>query len=185
MTKNADMPNLSSTNNLKNNSPSISTNTQSNHTVFRSAYSPKSRSQIYFAPQGRTKQSFKDECDINRIMARFAKTGLIEHLSQRAPTFGDIQDIDFQGCMDIVAFAREQFAALPSELRDRFANDPGRLLDFLQNPENKAEAEKLGLLKASVPSPQAPGSTIAPPPGTGVAASAPVAAAGSTNAGTA
>lgn len=117
--------------------------------IFRSAYSAKGRCSLSFPTEGRTKQSFKDECDINIIMSRYMKTGQLEHLSQRAPSYGDIQDIDFQEAMDIVAYGREAFAALPSELRDRFANDPARFLAFVQDPSNQPEAKKLGLLKAS------------------------------------
>ena len=36
-----------------------------------------------------TKQSFKDECDINKIMAKFQKTGAIEHYAKHAPSYGD------------------------------------------------------------------------------------------------
>jgi len=174
------LPPLSSSTHSKNNSPSLSPHSESNHTVFRTAYSLKSRSQIYFAPQGRTKQSFKDECDINRIMARFAKTGVFEHLSQRAPTFGDVADIDFQGCMDVVAEARERFAMLPSDLRDRFANDPARLLAFVQDPKNLIEARSLGLLRASETPTTGVEATIATPPGTGVASPPAAAPAAST-----
>ncbi len=31
------------------------------------------------------KQSMKDECDVNLIVARFAETGLMEHLSEGIP----------------------------------------------------------------------------------------------------
>lgn len=160
MTSNLKMPMSSSATDQKNNSPSGTSNV-----VFRTAYSKKSRSTISFAPEGRTKQSFKDECDINRIMARFAKTGVFEHLALSAPSFGDVSDIDFQACMDVVAEARERFAMLPSELRDRFANDPARLLAFIQDASNAPEAQKLGLLRP--PEPQ--GSTIVPPQATPVA----------------
>lgn len=121
---------------------------------FISAYSPKTRSQIQFTTPGRTKQSFKDECDINVIMRRYQVTGELVHLNQRSPLFGDFPDMDFQSAMAIVIQARENFATLPSEVRDRFANDPGRLLSFLQDPANREEAIKLGLVRiAEQPAP--------------------------------
>lgn len=128
---------------------------------FRHAYSPQYRLSLSFAGQGRTKQSFKDECDINTIMGRFARTGSLEHLAKRTPTYGDVQDIDFQGAMDIVASAREMFADLPSKLRDRFGNDPGKMLEFVQDEQNRAEALSLGLLRASTEALATPPSTQA------------------------
>lgn len=36
-----------------------------------------------------TKSEFKNECDINLIVKRFDKTGLITHVSNMSPIFGD------------------------------------------------------------------------------------------------
>lgn len=127
---------------------STSTNPQ-----FISAYSPKIRSQILFAEQGRTKQSFKDECDINIIMKRFAVTGELGHISQAQPLWGEIPEVDFQGAMAVVVDARERFQSLPAEVRDRFLNDPARLLAFIQDPANKEEGVKLGLFRKAEPAP--------------------------------
>lgn len=115
---------------------------------FRSAYSPRQRVSISFEGPGRTKQSFKNECDINTIVGRFAKTGVLSHTHGREPIWGDVEAMDFQGAMQLVANAREDFAALPSKLRDRFHNDPGALLGFLSNENNREEAIRLGLLNA-------------------------------------
>jgi hypothetical protein len=37
--------------------------------------------------------------------------------------------------------------ALPADIRTQFDNNPANLIGFLNNPANKTEAEKLGLLK--------------------------------------
>lgn len=140
----------------------INSSTSPLSTRFLSAYSPKQRSRLYFPEQGRTKQSFKDECDINVIMGRYLRTGMIDHLAQTAPRYADVEALDFQGAMDIVVAARDRFAQLPSELRDRFSNDPGRLLAFIQNPANIEEARKLGLLAPEAP-PQPQAGTSVPP----------------------
>ncbi|AXH72089.1 MAG: internal scaffolding protein [Microviridae sp.] len=129
---------------------------------FISAYSQKIRSQLLFAEQGRTKQSFKDECDINIIMKRFAVTGELSHLSQAQPLWGDLPEIDFHGAMAVVVDARERFQTLPAELRDRFLNDPARLLAFVQDPANKEEGIKLGLFRKPEPAPS-PTPQSAPP----------------------
>lgn len=162
------MPSSKSTNAATQSQP-ISLSSSISDCPFYSAYSLKSRSSISFPAEGRTKQSFAQECDINTIMSRYALTGQFTHLSLRAPQYGDVADIDFQGCMDTVAAAREHFASLPSAIRDRFHNDPGRLLSFLQDPSNRDEALKLGLLAPSeappllVPIPQAAPLPSTPP----------------------
>lgn len=103
------------------------------------------------------KQSFKDECDINRIMAKYQKTGLVTWLNDRAPQFADFTQIDFQECMNTVAQAKEMFAQLPSQVRKRFSNDPQELLAFMERDENYDEALKLGLVvKKELPAKAAP-----------------------------
>lgn len=123
---------------------------------FLTAYGPKQRNRMFFNPDtDRTKQSFKDECDINVIMRRYAATGQVDHLNQRSPMYGEIPATDFMAAMQLVVEAKHQFDALPSAVRDRFANDPARLLAFLENPENRAEGEKLGLIVPKPVPPQA------------------------------
>jgi len=111
------------------------------------AYGPRTRVQQTFTGTGRTKQSHKDECDINQIMKRFETTGIITHINQSTPRYGDFPQVDFQDALNIVKDAQARFAELPSTIRDRFSNDPQKLLLFLQNPENRDEARKLGLLR--------------------------------------
>lgn len=117
--------------------------------AFRSAYSPPVKVAISFNGPGRTRQEFKDECDINRILANYAVTGVLPvPANARPPIWGDIDELDFQAAMDIVAESKTQFEALPAKVRARFDNDPGKLLEFVQNPFNRAEAHSLGLLRA-------------------------------------
>lgn len=100
-------------------------------------------------PPGRTgaKQSFKDECDINQIMAKFQRTGVLEHVSKYEGAYGECPSHDFREALEIVANAQEMFAELPSEVRRRFDNDPEEFLKFCENEENRDEAIKLGLLE--------------------------------------
>jgi phage internal scaffolding protein len=51
--------------------------------------------------------------------------------------------------MNALIAAETEFAALPAQIRIKFANDPSNLVQFLDNPENRAEAEKLGLVNIS------------------------------------
>lgn len=110
---------------------------------------------IDFDPEeGLTKQSFKDECDINNIMTRFNATGVVSHVSSIAPEYGDFMSAgDFQSSLNTVIEAQAMFDALPAVLRDRFANDPKQLLAFIADDKNREEAIKLGLVKEPDPEP--------------------------------
>lgn len=96
-----------------------------------------------------TKQSFKKECDINNIMAKHAKTGLINHVNQFDGKYGDATSIDYHEAMNIVTSSQQMFEALPAETRNRFANDPAQFLDFVQNPDNAQEMVSMGLATSS------------------------------------
>lgn len=153
--------------------PSSSTNKISSDDspeIIITAYGPKlprATRQIHFPenelPHGRTKQSFKDEADINLIMERYARTGILEFQQRRQAQYGDFTGYDYQAAKDLVAKGYSMFYELPATVRDRFKNDPAAFLDFVSNDGNRAEAEKLGLLKPQ----DAPSATEAGGPGGG------------------
>lgn len=130
------------------NTPVPVTVTNFKPTRIRSAYERGPRVQLSFSGEGRTKQSFKDECDINRIMARYMATGVLEHTREQVQgQFADVTALDFQEAMDVVANARSAFEQLPAAVRDRFENEPAKLLEFVHNPENLAESIELGFVR--------------------------------------
>ncbi len=92
-----------------------------------------------------TEQSHQDSCDVNKIMARYVKTGVIDHLNKYGPMYGDIPSIDLQEAIEIQKKANEMFGDLPSAVRNKFENEPGLFLDFVQDPANKSEMVELGL----------------------------------------
>lgn len=105
------------------------------------------RVKVEFTEPSLTKQSFREECNINSIMARYEKTGLINHVVSRQPIFGDFSEIpDYQTALNIVYTAEDQFLQLPAQLRKFFNNDPSFMLAYMQDPKNKAMCQKLGLL---------------------------------------
>ena len=102
-----------------------------------------------FSKGGRTHQSFKEECDVNHIMAKFEKTAMIEHLNTHAPTYGDFSEMptNLQGALDQVAAATAMFATVPARVRAEFDNDPVKFVEFVSNPANKDRLSALGLLQ--------------------------------------
>jgi phage internal scaffolding protein len=99
----------------------------------------------------RTKQSFKDECDINKILARARKNDVIEHVNRAQPHYGDIKPFDLATALMTVKTANDMFAGMSSKVRNEFDNDPVRFLDFVQNPDNKERCIELGLINKSRP----------------------------------
>lgn len=98
-----------------------------------------------------TEQSHKQACDINNIMAKFAKTGAIEHVAKYGARYGDVSGADFTQAQFLVAEVKGQFAELPSAIRNRFDNDAAKFLDFVSDPANEPEMAELGLSAGQVP----------------------------------
>lgn len=115
--------------------------------AFRNAYERSSKPGITFEKPSLTQQHFKDECDINLIIKRFTKNDLALMAMMSDMQYGDYSTpVDFHEAMNIVIRAQEQFEALPSSVRDKFDNDPAKMLDFVSKKENIEESVKLGLL---------------------------------------
>lgn len=107
-------------------------------------------------PAGRTKQQFKDECDINNILRKFERSGLIDHVSRYNGQYADVTgEVDYQTALDVIFRAEEAFFSLPSKIRARFDNDPQAFLEFVDDPKNRDEMIDMGL--ARKPPPASPG----------------------------
>lgn len=103
-------------------------------------------------------QNMKDECDINTIVRRFGLTGELPS-GVRMPQYGDFTGVtDYHSALNAVIAAQDSFAQLPADVRARFGNDAASFVDFCMNEDNRAEAEKLGLVaaKAAVTEPEEP-----------------------------
>jgi len=92
-----------------------------------------------------TQQQFKDESDINTIVDRFMKSGVLP-TSASMPQFIDYEGVfDFQSAMNAVRSADENFMRMDARVRARFNNSPQEFLEFFADPANTSEAIRLGL----------------------------------------
>lgn len=108
-------------------------------------YSKRTRNGISEFSQTRTKQSFKEECDINNILRKYS-LGIMPE-SSGPGQYGDFSNVaDYQTAVQSVMDANSAFAALPSQIRHRFEHDPTKLLAFLHDAKNRDEAIRLGLI---------------------------------------
>lgn len=119
----------------------------------------RKRHQVFFHNPSRTKQSHKSECDINNILKKYEKDGIITHGNSKKAIYGDFtNEMEYQEAMNSVIHAQDQFDNLPSKIRDRFSNDPSNLLKFLEDPKNLEEAQQIGLIikPEALPEPKTP-----------------------------
>lgn len=123
---------------------------------FHTQFDPPTHEGLHCCEESLTKQSFKEECDINVILRRFEQTGQAPELRQQGH-YGDFSDVPtYQESLNIVIQAHEMFDAQPSKIRDRFANDPIKFLEFVNDPQNKDEMYTLGLAVKPTTSHQSP-----------------------------
>jgi hypothetical protein len=86
-------------------------------------------------------------CDINNIMANYAKTGMFSHTTTIEPTFVDNTLVpSLERAHELVNAARTAFYELPPTIRKLMDNDPKNLEKFIQDPDNRAILEKHGIL---------------------------------------
>lgn len=109
-----------------------------------------------------TQQQHKDECDINNIARNFGLTGKLP-TPVYLPTFGDFTEVeDFQSALHVIQRAEASFMAMPSNVRERFNNNPQKFLEFTSDSRNADELRALGLFKDAPPVP-VPQPTVALP----------------------
>lgn len=101
----------------------------------------------------RTQQSQKDDADINVIVDRARRGAALPEGRQQPPIYADFTEVptDLREALVLARRAEELFMAMDPYVRRRFDNDPMAMLDFLNDPRNREEAVKLGLVKAPVP----------------------------------
>lgn len=92
-----------------------------------------------------TQQQFKDESDINTIVDRFMKSGVMP-TPTNMPQYVDYEGVfDFQSAMNAVRAADENFMRMDAKIRARFNNSPQEFLEFFADAQNTDEAIRLGL----------------------------------------
>lgn len=92
---------------------------------------------------GRTKQAFKAQCDINNIVKKAQREGTLSHLAKLGGEYGDFSDVP--SLLD--AHARLQrgeqiYRELPSELRREFP-DQFAFFSFVTDPQNSGRLSEL------------------------------------------
>lgn len=120
--------------------------TNANGEPYGGFYVQHERLQLDASKDGKTRQEFAEECDINVLMARYEATGVLTHYSKATPQYFDATDVpDLQRALAIVAHAEDAFMTLPAKVRKEFDNDPVQFVAFAENPDNLAKMREWGL----------------------------------------
>ena len=82
--------------------------------------------------------------EVNTIVRQFIKTGLMPQ--KQGGRYEDISSYDYIAMRNFIADKEALFGGLSARVRARFGGDPYNLLRFVENPANRDEAIKLGLV---------------------------------------
>lgn len=94
-----------------------------------------------------TSQEHAEDADINVLMSRYIKTGVLPQFADRQPFYTDATELpSFMEMQNALISAEEAFMSLPAKVRDRFNNDPAKFVEFATDKENEQELKKMGLL---------------------------------------
>lgn len=106
-----------------------------------------------FTEPSKTQQHFKDECDVNRIVKKYAGTGIIEHVRSGIPRYVDCSNQTFAEAQMVIAETRSHFERLPADIRKAFDNNAANYVDAHNDPEQAQRLSDLGLIE-TIPAPE-------------------------------
>ena len=116
--------------------------------TFRKAYDPHKKYIFKTVGESLTQQHFKEECDVINIIKRHDRNGIIEHVQRGQARYGDFSEVaDYREALDLVRDAQDEFMTIPSDIRKKFDNDPGKFYEFVSNPDNKEELKQMGFIE--------------------------------------
>jgi len=108
---------------------------------FVSAYDKTAQSRPVYLPEmdpetgltiSKTTQDDVKACDINNIMARFIKDGVVTHLNRTQGRYGDATQVQYETAFELINKADATFATLPAEIRENYRNDPANFLGAIE-----------------------------------------------------
>jgi phage internal scaffolding protein len=115
---------------------------------FRKAYDPHKKYVFNTEGESLTQQHFKDECDVINIIKKHDRNGIIEHVQRGQARYGDFSEVaGYREALDLIRDAQDEFMTIPSDIRKKFDNDPGKFYEFVSNPDNKEELKQMGFIE--------------------------------------
>lgn len=121
--------------------------------VIRKKYDDRVREKSGNKAESLTQQQFKKESDINEIMNRVKKGLPIDPMlvKQNGTYMNTINVPNLMEAHNILEDAKDSFYSIPSDVREKFNNDPVEFLKFIGDNKNKEKAIELGLIEKPAP----------------------------------
>jgi len=135
-------------------------------------YTPRNRVALSFPEKGQTQQHFTEACDVNNIVERYQRTGILDHVNPATGRYGYAPSRSYADVAFAVAAMRSQYETLPEKVRERFPDFYG-FVDAFDDPNAQSALVELGLIpppagvpEAGAPADRAPQGTTggSPPP---------------------
>ncbi|AXL15554.1 internal scaffolding protein [Microviridae sp.] len=116
--------------------------------IYRNGTESDISQKIQFTEKTLTQQQYKEQADINFIMQKYGEQAVLQHYSQFEGDYSEFtDDFDYQTVRNKLLDADAMFLSLPSNIRQKFNNNPKKFLDFVQDEDNLEELYTLGLKK--------------------------------------
>lgn len=97
---------------------------------------------IKFTQKSLTQQSFRNECDLNKIVERFSATGQLPQ-SARPVRYG-LPDGEFHTNQLLLAEAKSLFETLPTQVKEKYGN-AGNVITSLNDADLASELHEDGI----------------------------------------
>jgi hypothetical protein len=115
------------------------------HKIYSTRENGSTRVQYDLPTESNVEQCHEAECNINSIIAKARKGG--DFPIGSPGNYGDFSsEEDYHSAHNKLIAAKEMFMTWPAATRSRFENDPGKMLGFMNDPDNLGEARELGLV---------------------------------------
>ncbi len=94
------------------------------------------------------REAFRDECDVNKIVARYALAGTMP-LTVAEAAYGDVSEVsDYKTALDLVYASKDRLSELPDAAREMYMKDPLGYWTALDATKERSDLVELGLLEA-------------------------------------
>lgn len=74
-------------------------------------------------------QTFKESSDINVIVEKAKRTGVLSHINKNAEFYEDLTEFNYEDAKNKIAETNSAFYGLDAETRAKFGNDPGKFIN--------------------------------------------------------
>jgi phage internal scaffolding protein len=110
--------------------------------------SRENRKKLICKDVSKTDQSHKKLSDVNVIVGRYKKTGILPGQNGSRGVYGDFSHVpSLTEAFEVVQKAADAFYTLPAEIRKQMGNDPSQLHLWLSDEKNYDAACDAGLIE--------------------------------------